>query len=682
MGEILQSTGEILIGGIPYQVSYINSEIEISGNRKIEVYTEIEVNPKNSFTAKYKLIAVGNADLETEIVARPLRESDTFTEIYSRALGIVDKDTYLNVMYRGNSDVLTEIQPIGYNNMPTEIEVRPHNRMWALYEVQQPPIITSVFNPVQDAFTREHSLYESINYGHYSSMVVGRSVDDIWRSFVQFDLSFINPSYVLTNSYLRLYYKGVVPETIRLEVLNADSAWQEHNITNLNRPAPIDLITSDFTVNEEERYVEFNVLDIVESWIALKQINNGFIIRFSNETEYGQVTFNTRETALPPELVVEYYDSRIFSQGRSQHITEIFVFKANSLEAKTEITVDSAFSFSTFDTEIYVHRVEVPLESDIGIEITISKPKVYAEIIATIRKDDDIKTEISIRNPLEHKVDAEFFVSRPKVNTEIYVRHNNDTLAEIIPRAIGSSNIDTYIISSRPVVNTEITPAYRDSSDTDVLIIATRPDVLTEIIAVYRDKNDIYIEIEANSFVVSKINTEILISKENIKTEIVPRVLRLKDLYTIVSATRPEIQIEVEVKSRSEIWVEIEPNIKSDVVTEIVSNKPVIHTEIAVNGYEKSSNDVELFVSYTSEIHTEIESRLINQVHAEIDIVAVSQLAVEITVTKKIVYTEIVIPTWVDFDILATIEPRITMVSNIYTRIQVGSVGGAYAFII
>lgn len=300
--------------------SKIETEISSIYRGNSETLTEITAKPNNSFKAKFKLIAVGNSDKEVEITSRPLRENDSFAEIYSRALGVETKETYLNVMYRGNSDVFTEIQPIGYNNMLTEIEVPPHNRMWAIYEVQQPPIVTDIFNPTQDAFTREQSAYESINYGQGSSMVVGRSKDDIWRSFVQFDTASIDKAYVLTESYLRLYYKGSVPSDIKLEILNADSAWQETNITNLNKPNPIDLITSDFSVNVQEGYIEFDVIDIVKSWVALEKINNGFIVRISNETTFGQATFNTRESHMPPELVVKYYDSRIFSQGRSQQL--------------------------------------------------------------------------------------------------------------------------------------------------------------------------------------------------------------------------------------------------------------------------------------------------------------------------------------------------------------------------
>ena len=645
MGEILQNTEEILIDGNVYQVSYINSEIEVSGNKKSEVYTEIEINPKNSFTAKYKLIAVGNADLKTEIISRPLKESDTFTEIYSRALSVIDKETYLNIMYRGNSDVLTEIQPIGYNNIPTEIEVRPNNRMWALYEVQQPPIITDIFNPTQDSFTRENPAFESINYGSNSSIVVGRSEDEIWRSFVQFDLSSINPSYVLTESYLRLYYKGVVPENLKIEILNSDREWQEHNITNLNRPNPIRLISDEFIVNKENNYIEFNVLDIVKDWVALLQINNGFFIRISNETEFGQATFHTKESVLPPELVVKYYDSRIFSIGRSQQLTEIFVYKTNNSNIKTEITVDSAFSFSTHDTEIYVHRYEVPIPNDILAEIEVTKTHVHSEIIATIRDYLEANSEISVWNNKIDEIGAEIAVSR----------------CEILTR---------------------IDSALRDYIESPLEISVTRPSIYIDIFVPSYKDSEVLTEIEINSLWFKSINTEITVSKENISTVIHTRVTRNKDLYTEISVTRPSFYVEVDVKTSNDILVEIEPNIKSDTLVEIISNKPAIESEISVMGYGNLQTDTEIFVSYLYEVETEITATAVNQIHVEIDVMEVNSIHTEITSSKNKVNTEIVIPIWIDHDVLTVIEPRILMVNNVYAIIQIGSVGGAYAFII
>ncbi|OXS74284.1 hypothetical protein B1B04_09155 [Lysinibacillus sp. KCTC 33748] len=623
--------------------SDVYTEIQPIGHNFLE--TEIEVPPNNSFKAKYKLIAVGKTEQDVEIVARPLGESPIETELISRALGTNIKDTYLNVMYRGNSDVYTEIQPIGYNFLEAEIEVPPHNRMWAVYEIQQPPIVTDIFNPTQDSFTREELAYQSINYGKNSSMVVGRSQEDIWRSFVQFDLSSINHSYVLKESYLRLYYKGVVPNNIKLEILNADSAWQEYNITNLNKPNPIDLISNEFTVNTEEGYIEFDVLEIVKNWVSLEKINNGFIVRLSNETEFGQTTFYTRETMFPPELVVKYFDSRIFSQGRSQHLTEIFAYRRRNSDKNTEITVDSVYRFEKIDTEIYVHRKEVPLDFEALVEISVSKPYVPTQIISAIRDENKIPVEISARRPRENRLDTEIAVNRPFALAEIAC-------------------------------------AKRDTSIIDTTIAVTKPSINVEITVPTHDKNQVDTEIDINEMWTSVVDTEIHVAKDKIPIEITPRVVDDSSLYTVVYVSRPKLEVEVEVKHRNDIWVEIEANIKNDVDTEITVSKPVVEVSVTVQRYNDSDTDTEIYIKYTSDIITEINAKSVSQVDTIIDIKKVSQVDTEITVSRRKVETEITIPTWADHDVLTVIEPRILMVDNIFTVIQVGSKGGAYAFII
>lgn len=628
-----------------YNSDKIDAEMLVIHKRDSEVLTEIEVAPNNSLKAKYKLIAVGKIENDVEIVARPLGKSEKSTEIISRAIGKSEKETHLNVMYRGNGEILAEIQPIGYKFLEAVIEVPPHNRMYAIYEVQQPPIVTDIFNPTQDASTREHPSFESINYGFSSSMVVGRSKDEIWRSFVQFDLSSIEHNYVLKESYLRLYYKGAVPSGIKLEILNADSAWQEGNITDLNRPNPINLISNEFTVNTEKGYVEFDVLEIVKDWVALEKINNGFIIRISNETDFGQTIFYTRETALSPELVVRYFDSRIFSHGRSQLLAEIFAYKRKNADKNAQIAVESVYTFNRRDAEIYVHRREVPLYFEANVEIIVSKPYVPALIVSAHRGESERFAEVSIRRPLEDKIDSEITISKP-------------------------------------LLLAEISSAKRDINIKDTVIAVTKPSINVEISIPKHGKDEVFAEIEINETWTSNIFTEIFVAKDALPAIVTTRVGKNSSPQALINVTRPKVEVEVYAKYRSDIWVEIEPNIKSDVTTEISVTVPSIKAVIAIHGYDKSEKDTEIYVKYTSGTITEINAKSVSQVDAIIDIKLVSQVYAEIVVLKKDYETVITVPTWVDYGLLASIEPRIAMVDNKLTVIRVGSKGGAYAFII
>ena len=608
-----------------------------------DILTEITIRLHNRFKAKYVLYAVGESETLAELDVKQYGSSDIETEITSRAYREYIINTEIFAIYRGTDDILVEIQPYGFNAIETEIEIRPHNKMWALYEVQQPPIITDIFNPIQDSFTREKASYQSINYGVNSSMVVGKSNDDIWRSFVQFDISGINPSYVLTEAKLRLYYSGQAPSHLNLEVLSADSKWSEFSITHLNRPNPINLISNQFTVGNG--YVEFDVFDVVEDWITLAQINNGFIVRVANESVDGQTTFRTRESISPPELVIDYYDSRIFSFGRSQVLTEIEVLYFESSDKATEIEVSSTFELNKLDTEIYVHRKEVPLDSDISVELVISKPTVESVVIVAIPVDSDVLTSISARSEIrEEKIDTVIYVSIPEIKAEI-----------------------TAILS--------------DSVELETVIAISKPSVETEITVPNYGENEIDTEIVANDTRFSKILSEINVSKDTAKAELSVRVGGQKDLYTVITATRDSAQTEIEVKYRDEILVEITPNIKSDIQSEIVVSKPIIETEIKVVLSDKDDKETEIFVSYLSQVDTEITAFVYKQIEAEIDVVKTSKVNAEISVTKPRIEVSIVIPTWTEYDLPTTIEPRIIMVDNIETIITVGGKKSAYVFI-
>ena len=597
------------------------------------IYAETEIKPQNRFQAKYKLFAVGYSDLLVNVIVKQFEDADLSTEIIPRA-----------IVYRGNSHILAEIQPYIHNFVEAEIDIRPHNRMVAIYEVQQPTIVTDLFNPTQDAFTREKADFQSINYGEYTSMVVGRSDDDIWRSFVQFDLQSIHPSYILTDAKLRLYFSGSIPNGIQLELYNANKTWAENDITHLNRPTPIKLITDQYIVNATAGYIEFNVYSIVEDWTSLKLANNGFIVRLSNETSNGQVIFKTRESSLPPELLIDYYDSRIFSIGKSQHLTEIFIFKRQNSDKNTEITVDSVFDFWKQDTEIYVHRKEVPLDADILTEITVNKPYINVEIIVAIPLESNTPAEISVRNPLVDITNAEITINKPSVPAEITARKSES--------------------------NTLLTE-----------ICVSKPDIPVEIIIPYYDDSILLAVIEANDIYINEINTVIIVSKDIIKAEITSRIADQENLYTVITVSKSKIQSEIFVKYSNDIDVEIEAHVKNDIASEIMASIPLIPAEITVQRYDNDDKQIEIFSAYTSIIATEIMVHRADDLDTAIDIKATSNMDAKLIISKPAIWSEITIPTWDESRIFTTIEPRIFMVNNIQAIIVVNGGVSGYAFI-
>lgn len=631
----------------------------------------------NKLVAKYKLYAVGDSDVFTEIEVKQYDKSDVDSEFHVRALKNNDIKTEINVVYSGYSDVITEIQPYGFEQIETEVSVRPHNRMWALYDVVQPPLIDNINNPIMDAFTRSENTFSSINYGTGTSMVVGRLDGHTWSSYLKFDVAHINSSLPITGSKLRLHYTGSIPQ-LNIEVYDLNKYWQEYSITHLNAPVPQNLIKDVYVQNVAGRYIDIDVSDKVLEWINNPTLNQGFMIKISDDSPDGQMIFRTRESYTPPELIVTHYDTSIFSTGRSEIVTEIKAMKASLSEVNTEVTVKNTFDFYRLDAEIYVHRIEVPIDIDIETEITASSPLKFVEIVSAIRSESNVKTEINIISGENvSKVDTEINVSRPVEDVEIYVKHQNKVDVEITPKLYGEDSILTEIISSKPDINVEITALITD--DVLVEITSSKPNVNAEITVLI--SNDVEVEIDISTVRINKVDVEIGVSRRVVPIEITPRVTGLHEVYTRVDISKSKVEVEISTPERSELLTEIDIIQWSAIPVEISATFTKIKTEITPRVIEHTSVDTEIYVKWTDDIEVEITSRSTSSVNVEINVRATSNTFAEITVSKRVVLTEIIPRVFGEHKVNVTIEPRIQMVDNLDTIITVGGEKGAYGFV-
>lgn len=633
----------------------------------------------NRAKAKFKLYAVDDNDINAEIQPSFRTNGEVLTEITPIVKEMNEVDTEIFAIYGGSSNVLVEIRTILQNNVDTEIDVRPHNRMYAKYEIQQPPVITNIFSPTQDSFTREQLEFQSINYGSSNSMAVGNSATDIWRSFVQFDVSTLNPSYVLVESYLRLYYKEAAPLSMKLEVLNANKAWQEYNITNINKPDPIRLISNDFTVNEEQKYIEFDVFEVVKKWLELSELNNGFIVRASIETANGQVSFGTRESLLPPELVTRYYDSAIFSSGRSQVPTEILAILRANDDVWVEIEPSSLFQNNEIETEIYCHVIGVPVDNEINAEITVSVPDIEVSIQRSFRENSEISAEVGVIGYQKDDVNTVVSINRDTVLVELQPILRSELPTEISIKREEVLVEISPVISKENEIGTEIEVNPLTESLVKTSITATKPLVLVEISINSREKNEIFTEIRPSR---PNVQIDITSTKPNVLVEISPVLTKNQDLYTIISPTKDNIWVEISVRYDSEINIEIESILASMIKAELVATKPSIWTEITAIGFEVNDVFVELLAGSLNQIETEIYVKHISNIDVELKVYPVSKLNVDIVSNRPKVFVELTVPYTDVRDINIEIQPRIFTVNNVNTVITVGGGNFGYAFII
>lgn len=550
-----------------------------------DIFGEIFINPNNTMKATYVLKGIERQEIPVEIQVFAIQESDKKTEICVRALDNSDIETEIDIKYRGNSQVLVEIQPVGHEDILTEIEIRAGNRMWATYEVQRPPELSETLHPIQDSVTREKNELQSINYGGNNSLSVGRTDDDRYRSFVQFDFSNWSPQFKIIESSLRMYYSEPIPKDTKIELFTLDKQWFEYGITHLNRPEKVELITDDYIDYPDKRYVEFELTDIVIDWINNTVNNHGFSIISDSET---LVNFRSRESTRPPELNMTYYDTRIYSTGRSHILTELFILQIGDSEILTEIEVGSTISNSFINSEIYVHRYEVPLNLDKESEITVTRNWVDSEITVGIRDKKYIPTEITARSDLNFNVkNTVITVSKTFQLAEINVPHLDYVDAEINVQQI---NVDK--------VFAELT--------------VTRESVFTEITSRQGEDDAVDTEISIRALHANTTDTELTVTRESIFTEIT--VTEYFDLDTeIFVKYTDDIEIEITATTYDQIPIEIDVVIASYAETVIFVNKPIIKAVITVPFWDDSDVFTEIMprVLRVSDVNAEIFVRKI-----------------------------------------------------------------------
>src|SRR5690606_15872982 len=110
-----------------------------------------------------------------------------------------------------------------------------------------------------------------------------------------------------------------------IEVWKVDRDWVEHSVTYANKPLRTELFTKDIVINKEQRYIEFDVLEYAQSVVMGDEFNFGFELK---ATTFGAESSNffTKESSKPPQLIVTYYDPRIWNTGESVLESTLFAY--------------------------------------------------------------------------------------------------------------------------------------------------------------------------------------------------------------------------------------------------------------------------------------------------------------------------------------------------------------------
>ncbi len=192
------------------------------------------------------------------------------------------------------------------------------SRVWLLcavvLAVVSGALAFEVFEPVQDSCTgykydwdTGETWFADENYGD-SEFITIHSHDgwyyEVWKGYIQFDLSSVDPDDEILKAYFRFYYVCYSPHWWGLYHILEE--WEEMEITHNNAPE-IGLFEIEIEIEVEGWNTYDFPVDWVQEWVDNPVSNYGIFIA-SDESYYDWPGMRSRETEYPPQLIV-YFDT-------------------------------------------------------------------------------------------------------------------------------------------------------------------------------------------------------------------------------------------------------------------------------------------------------------------------------------------------------------------------------------
>lgn len=659
----------------------------------VEVTPRIRVSTTADIETEMEVHAYVMKDAPIEFIVQRSSQEDAAAEITIQGYGSAALTTELLVQRHSQSETEMELvvsTPNTRSDKETAVTIPAHNWAYGAYNLMMPPSVNVRLEAVRDAFARKEEGYTRLNYGEASTIQLKKVGDLESETFVGFDISSLDPAMAYTEAFIELSYSGIIPEGTELALNAVREAWGELSLTWENRPSNEPLVYDNFVIDEANNKIRYYITNYLKKWVVGAVENEGFRIYYGANSSEGAVFMRSRENkekAFRPVLSVTYVDPNIKNVGRKNVDVELNVLQKSTSRIYTVVEPSAVFSSKLLPTELYVHQVDVPLESDILTEVTISKPFVETKMV--VRRSATVVGDVEVTPRLKtiRERSAEFTVSRKQTDAEIYVFHRAGTDAEIevrqrttntMPIEFAVSRLATDVVLTArqtvknvPVedlvfhggVDAEGNPLPRPAGAggaTLVEVTASRKQMLASIEVLSPTlMSDRMVVLNVDAMAKSNTDAEISVVRPATDVEVEPRLARHSSVDTEVIVSKRFIGAEVFV-TRPTTYVEFISKAlrQSDVETEVTAIR--------------KENYVEVTVPYdgVSDIETEILPRVLRASDIETYIEVMSSdeatLETEVAATRTGILTEF--------------YPRVPAISVTEAEITVAS-KGAYAFI-
>jgi hypothetical protein len=442
-------------------------------------YSNVEGKIAWDIPAKINVMAVDKSQLVSRLGIR----------LGTRLENSIEIDGY------DESDLKSSIQVKETDNIIGEIRVRPYNRLFGVVDIQPPEILTDTYLPVIDSYIR--SGVPKLNYGDTTMLASGYGAgrNEIFRSLLRFDISpyvTLPEGFELENAKLKLHY-AIKPPTSNITLVMAESnEWTEDGVTWSNAPSTGMEVTTGFTLNEKDKSIEIDISEFISNR-GMYGVFDGFVnfyIKNTDESKEVNYFYSREFVGYEPELIINYLDTRISSQGRGNLESQVFVYIRGNRNLPSKLDVKGYWDSSDIDGSILVTPSGWRHENT---ESSIVVTTATREGSVSVRQlvDFDMPSTIAVRwTDFWEMTDGSITVTQPSLPMEVYVLNRLDmpsTLTKrvtewndiigfiyVIPYIDFPGSLDVYYFGT---IDSSITVRQLSSLDVDTSLVVSIPNI-------------------------------------------------------------------------------------------------------------------------------------------------------------------------------------------------------------
>lgn len=580
-----------------------------------------------------------------------------------------DKGTALRVyrIQNGESIANVSIERINSRKSNKELEITieqedasyketwirtPHkNCMQAKFETQRPEELAVEIEATIDTFTKKESPFNIDNFGDSSNLVVSGDNTVKRETFIRFELPLWFLPTVSTETRMRLYYRGTINENDSLIIHRNSREWSEYSLTYANSPNKSQYVTNEFVINNEERYIEFDLTELVNDWKLRPEFNFGINISSADGKRF---SFYSRESAKPPLLLGTYYDPNIKSIGRATKEALIEVKQRGDDDRL--VVIEPKPYYTTLDKNVHIKFYEKGglIPDDIGTELTVTKP--HTNVKLGVYEPRETGKNVVINNLKKGAILAgtQVTVTREKANVLIDTPNFSDKEVAINVQGTDDKNVELEIVYGNSI---DIELSAIAGSQKEVALTVSRQEAGTEIFVMESDDKEVVIQPKVNG--ASEELTQLTTTKRTKSVTIIPKVKSMSDKDTELNAKGWE---------------------HSNIHSQIAITRQIAGVELTAHK-STENREVELYVNDTVDKETVIKAISSSSKNVNLNVVEVSDTNARITVTKVEVGTQLGVYFEENSEPIVEITPRMRRTSNRKVTISVKGDNLGYAFI-